>query len=131
MPNCLEKQKPVQMPEFGEVESEKLKPGHEVAGFKILQCGPIWIQIDQLTYKYCTCSVTGTNRLVSCMFPLPNSSFLLIFLLFYFAIFYQSDLLIQIRMLLGLPDPDPLARLRIRIWNLVSSSKNSKKNLDS
>jgi hypothetical protein len=41
----------VPLPEFGEVESEKLKPGHEVAGFKILQRRPIWIQADQLTYK--------------------------------------------------------------------------------
>jgi hypothetical protein len=69
MPYCLEKterekMRPGPLPEFGEVESEKLKPGHEVAGFKILQCGPIWIQTDQLTYKYCTCSVTGTNRSV-------------------------------------------------------------------
>jgi hypothetical protein len=35
------KMRSVPLPEFGEVESEKLKPGHEVAGFKILQCGSI------------------------------------------------------------------------------------------
>jgi hypothetical protein len=37
-----EKMRSVPLPEFGEVESEQLKPGHEVAGFKILQCGPIY-----------------------------------------------------------------------------------------
>jgi len=37
----IAKMRPVPLPKFGEVESEKLKPGHEVAGFKILQRGPI------------------------------------------------------------------------------------------
>jgi hypothetical protein len=34
-------------------------------------------------------------------------------------------------MFLGLLDPDPLVRGMIRIWILLSSCKNSKKNLDS
>ncbi len=31
----------------------------------------------------------------------------------------------------GLPDPDPLVRGMDRIWRLLSSSKTSKKNIDS
>jgi hypothetical protein len=37
---------------------------------------------------------------------------------------------IRIHMFLGLPDPDPLVRAWIRILILLSSCKNSKKNLD-
>jgi hypothetical protein len=34
-------------------------------------------------------------------------------------------------MFLGLLDPDPLVELWVRIWILLSSCKNGKKNLDS
>jgi hypothetical protein len=38
---------------------------------------------------------------------------------------------IRIHLFLGLPDPDPQVRIWIRIRILPSSSKNSKKSLDS